>query len=605
MKRIMRRTSMRLPGSATLVSLLVVGAALVLSAANKSDLPKSEAPLHGVVRSTAGEPLAGIPVHARLQGKQIVNVVYTNRKGQYGFQDLEAGSQTVSINLRGFQPAEKTVVTGKKAVGVDFTLQAAPVPVTSFTDSEILAALPGTDEQKQWVYRNVEGCNGCHFLDRIVQRQGLDKDGWLSVIEQMERVTEPGGNPPTKEALQLRAKRNRLLGSPEPEQLADYLAFALGPDSAKLNPRQAQRPTDDVSTRLTAVEYETPRGVIPGTPGFSTVDIDSTFFRWTEKNAPMLTEKGAAANRGDHAYTWLHDTVVEPQSGNVYYSDQYTNILGQINPKTGEVKEFSIPNIRPGKLPGTQQMSVDKLGNVWVGVNGQGAIARFSPKLQRITGVWAMGDAGLSCGFTTIESTGNPWCSTGGGRNTISRLDLATGKFTSYTMPKEQNELAGFYGVAIDSHDRIYSMEFSGGNISRFDPQTGKFTEFMPPTPHSGARRGSVDSQDRLWFGEFFAGNLGMFDPRTEKIREFKMPDPYAAPYIAAVDDKNGKVWVSDFDSDFIYLFDMKTEKFTTYLLPEKNVRIRFMTTDSTASTPTVWIPNFTPPGQVIKLQAW
>ena len=148
-------------------------------------------------------------------------------------------------------------------------------------------------------------------------------------------------------------------------------------------------------------------------------------------------------------------------------------------------------------------------------------------------------------------------------------------------------------------------MEFSGGNISRFDPQTRKFTEFSPPTPHSGARRGSVDSQDRLWFGEFFAGQLGMFDPKTEKIREWKLPDPYGAPYVATVDDKNGKVWVSDFDSDFIYLFDVKTEKFTTYLLPEKNVRIRFMSVDHSATPSTVWIPNFTPPGQVIRLQAW
>ncbi len=591
-------------GVAILIAMLFVGTFGIrnLSSAAKPDVVS----LQGVVRSAAGEPLAGIPVHARLKASNVVAVVYTNKNGQYSFVDLKPGAHTVGINLVGFQPVDKPAdITGKKPAQVDFALSSTTIPVTSFTDSEILASLAGTDEQKTSLYRNVEGCNGCHFLDRIVRLKGLEKTGWRGIIEAMKRVTEPGGTPPTKEALELRANRNRLLGSPDEDQLAEYLAFALGPNSPSLSPQLAPRPTDDVSTRLVAVEYETPRGVIPGTPGFSTVDLDSTYFKWTEKNAPLLTQKGAAANRGDHAFTWLHDTIVEPQSGNVYYSDQYANILGQIDPKTGEVKEFPIPPIRPGRLPGTQQMVVDKMGNVWLGVNSQGAIARFSPKLQRITGEWAIGEGGLSCGFTTIESTGNPWCSTGGGRNTISRLDLSTGKFTSYTMPKEQNELAGFYGVAIDSHDRVYSMEFSGGNISRFDPKTGKFTEFSPPTPHSGARRGSVDSQDRLWFGEFFAGQLGMFDPKTEKIREWKLPDPYGAPYVATVDDKNGKVWVSDFDSDFIYLFDIKTEKFTTYLLPEKNVRIRFMSVDHSATPSTVWIPNFTPPGQVIRLQAW
>ena len=562
--------------------------------------------LQGVVRSTGGEALAGIPVHSRLNGSIMVTVAYTDKSGQYSFTDLKQGSYSVYINLVGFQPSNKPAdIGGNKPAKVDFSLQSIPVPVTSYTDSEILAALPGTEEQKHGLYQNVEGCNGCHFLDRVVNLRGRDKAGWRAVVEQMKMVHEPGTPPPTKEALELRAKRNRLLGAPDEDQLAEYLTFALGPNSKPLTPQLATRPTDDASTRLTATDYETPRGVMPGTPGFSSVDIDPVFFKWTEKNAPALTEKGTAANRGDHAFTWLHDTLVEPQSGYIYYSDQYANILGQVNPKTGDVKEFTVPAIKPGRLPGTQQMVTDKAGNVWLGVNSQGALLRFSPKLQRITGMWAMTEGNLSCGFVTIESTGNPWCSTGGGKNAISRLDLSTGQFTSYTMPKEQNELAGFYGVGIDSQNRIYSMEFSGGNISRFDPRTGKFTEFTPPTPNAGPRRGSVDSQDRLWFGEFFAGQLGMFDPKTEKIREWKLPDPYGAPYLAAVDDKNGKVWVSDFNSDFIYLFDIKTEKFTTYLLPEKNVRIRFMMADKTATPSTVWIPNFTPPGQVIRLQAW
>lgn len=595
-------------GLAVLIAIAVVGTTGVpnLSSAAKPDAIS----LQGVVRSSAGEALAGIPVHARLQGSNVVVVVYTNKSGQYSFEDLKPGSHAVRINLVGFQPVDKPAVTTprKKPVKVDFALQASPPPPSAFTDSEILSALPGTAEQKRSLYVNVQGCNGCHFLDRVVKDKGLDKAGWLAIIQQMRRVSEPGTPPPSPEALQLRANRNRGMGTSEDDPLAEYLAFALGPESGKLSLQLAPRPTEDASTRLTAVEYETPRGVLPGAPGFSSVDIDTKFFQWTEAAATSgwFAEKGSTANRGDHSFTWMHDVAVEPISGYVYYSDQYANVLGQINPKTGEVKEFPVPPIRPGKLPGTQQISVDKTGNVWVGVNSQGALARFNPKLQKITGMWAMGDPALSCGFTTIESSGNPWCSSGGGRNTISRLDLSTGKFTSYTMPKEQNQYAGFYGVAIDSQDRVYSMEFSGGNISRFDRHTGKFTEWKPPTPNAGPRRGSVDSQDRLWFAEFFAGNLGMFDPKTETIREWKIPDDaWAAPYITAVDNQNNKVWITDFNSDFLFLFDMKTEKFTRFLLPEKNIRIRYMIVDDSTNPSTLWIPNFTPPGQIIKLQAW
>src|SRR5512146_3274857 len=88
MRRALWKNSGRLMGMASTIAI----AAFVSHAAKKSDLRRSDAALHGVVRSSSGAPLAGIPVHARLQGKHVINVVYTNRDGQYGFQDVEAGS---------------------------------------------------------------------------------------------------------------------------------------------------------------------------------------------------------------------------------------------------------------------------------------------------------------------------------------------------------------------------------------------------------------------------------------------------------------------------------------------------------------------------------
>jgi streptogramin lyase len=71
------------------------------------------------------------------------------------------------------------------------------------------------------------------------------------------------------------------------------------------------------------------------------------------------------------------------------------------------------------------------------------------------------------------------------------------------------------------------------------------------------------------------------------------------------VDNKGHKVWVSDFAGDFIYVFDMRTEQFTQYLLPGHDIRIRDLMVDETTNPPSVWAPDFTPPGKVVKIQAW
>ena len=58
------------------------------------------------------------------------------------------------------------------------------------------------------------------------------------------------------------------------------------------------------------------------------------------------------------------------------------------------------------------------------------------------------------------------------------------------------------------------------------------------------------------------------------------------------------------FSADFIYAFDMKKEQFTQYLLPDHDIRIRELKVDDTTTPSSVWAPDFTPPGKVIKIQA-
>jgi virginiamycin B lyase len=142
-----------------------------------------------------------------------------------------------------------------------------------------------------------------------------------------------------------------------------------------------------------------------------------------------------------------------------------------------------------------------------------------------------------------------------------------------------------------------------------FDPETNSYKEYPVPTPESGPRRGEIDDQDRLWVAEFYSGMVARFDPNTGAIKEFPLIEggkpygaPWAAPYTTSVDNEHGFVWATDFNSARLFRFDVKTEKFTEYLLPGP-YEMRDLTVERGTERPTLWIPSYRPPSQIVKVQ--
>ncbi len=141
--------------------------------------------LAGRVVSSGGEALAGIPVRARRDGGNFAVVVYTDGSGAYAFpewSDLAPGAHTVSITLADFEPVvrEGTGLLEGETTHVEFTLEPREPSLADATASEIVAALPGTDEQKLLFTQ----CSNCHSLQKALQTPRT-KEGWVSVIRLM------------------------------------------------------------------------------------------------------------------------------------------------------------------------------------------------------------------------------------------------------------------------------------------------------------------------------------------------------------------------------------------------------------------------------------
>jgi streptogramin lyase len=527
--------------------------------------------LAGKVVSSTGEALAGIPIKARRDNSPITVAVYTDAKGEYSFptwSDLMPGSYSVGIELPDFErTAQPVAVSEGRLTKIDFTLKSKPLAYEDATASEIIAALPGTDQQKVLFSQ----CSNCHTLQWALQA-GRTKEGWIEVIKKMVGRDGDRETPGTYAFSQ-----KQFI-----EPLAEYLVSIRGPESSgKIPFKQRPRPTDAASSNLVVTEYALPRG--------------------GERELYML--------RGDRRFVWPHDVIMNDRYA--YYTDHFSYVLGRIDIKTGEGTELPFPlppgagrtaagaDGRPGQPGGgAHELQFDRQGNVIIGMDN--GIVKYDPKYGQFRN-WAAGRAMFG-----LDPDGNVWYlqRTNG---QLAKVDTNSEELkpTNFVIPKN----SGIYDTDTDSKGRTDLYIWTEAKIGIFDPKTLDYAEYKTPTPMSGPRRGQIDGQDRLWAAEFYAGQLMMFDPDKKIMKEYPLVPgtkpytaPYAEPYSASADDKNQIVWTHDFSSSRLYRIDMNTGQSTEFMTPS-NYEVRDLKVDTAAARPTVWVPAYRPPSKLVKIE--
>ena len=527
--------------------------------------------LAGKVVSSTGEVLAGIPIKAHRDSSAVTVAVYTDAKGEYSFpawSDVTPGAYSIGVELPDFEHvAQPVAVAAGKAAKVDFTLKAKPLAYEDATASEIIAGLPGTDQQKTLFSQ----CSNCHTLQWALQA-GRTKEGWVEVITKM------AGRAATRETPGTYAFSQKQFIEP----LAEYLASIRGPQSSDKVPfKQRPRPTDAASTNIVVTEYALPRG--------------------GARELYML--------RGDRRFVWPHDVIMNDKYA--YYTDHFSYVLGRIDVKTGEGAELPFPvpegagrtamvdDGRPGQPGGgAHELQFDRFGNVIVGMDN--GTVKYDPKTGQFVR-WVGGRAMFG-----LDPSGNVWYLERSGQK-LTKLDTNSAelKQTSFVVPKNQ----GIYDTDTDSKGRTDFYIWTEAKIGVFDPRSLDYVEYKTPTPMSGPRRGQIDGQDRLWAAEFYAGQVLMVDPDRKVVKEYPLiagskpyTAPYAEPYSASADDKNHIVWTHDFSSSRLYRIDMNTGQSTEYLTPT-NYEVRDLKVDTAAERPTVWVPAYRPPSKLVKIE--
>ena len=283
----------------------------------------------------------------------------------------------------------------------------------------------------------------------------------------------------------------------------------------------------------------------------------------TPKLAPGTAEIGFAE--------WVVPTLgqrardpVEAPDGSIWWAGQWGNVVGRIDPKTGAMKEYPLPDdARP------HTVTIDGEGNVWYTGNGNGTIGKLDPKSGEIT-VFAMPDPMARDPHTAeFDGKGRLWF-TLQQSNMIGRLDPKTGEIRLVDMT---TPAARPYGIKIDAEGTPW-VACNGSNcLVKVDPETMALTEIRLPHHETTVRRLDIADDGTIWYVNSSRGRLGRLDPKTGDIHEWPSPSGTGSnPYAIAVVD--GIVWYNESGKrpDALVRFDPRTETFQSWAIPSGKV---------------------------------
>jgi len=254
----------------------------------------------------------------------------------------------------------------------------------------------------------------------------------------------------------------------------------------------------------------------------------------------------------------------EAPDGSIWWAGQYSNRIGRIDPKTGEVKEFVLP---ASANPHT--VIFDKGNEVWYTGNKNATIGKLDPATGEIT-VIEMPDPNAKDPHSAVFDDKGRMFFTVQQSNMVGRLDTATGE-VKLAQVKTPNALP--YGITLDPDGVPWISCFGSNCLIKVDPETLDLTEIALPDKAARSRRLEAASDGMIWYLNASQGRLGRYDPKTGEIKEWDSPSGLAShPYaIAIIDDV---IWYNEsgMRPDTLVRFDPKTETFQSWAIPSGDI---------------------------------
>jgi virginiamycin B lyase len=258
--------------------------------------------------------------------------------------------------------------------------------------------------------------------------------------------------------------------------------------------------------------------------------------------------------------THPHDTEVSPD-GALWYTGQYANLLGRLDPKSGKIQEFKL------KTPdsGPHGLISDKEGNIWFTANNKAYIGKLNPKTGEVT-EYPMPDPAARDPHTPVfDPNGILWFTVQIG-NFVGKLDPKTGKVTLKQSPTPRSLP---YGLRLDSKGTPWYCEFGSNKVAQINPDTMEIKEYVL-IEGARPRRLAIAPDDRVYYSDHQRGYLGRLDPKTGKVEEWPSPGGRNSRPYAILVLPNGTVWYSESNvqPNTLVRFDPADNSFMKWPIP-------------------------------------
>jgi len=475
----------------------------------------SGATITGTVKGAEGAPFQGAFVEAQNAKTRITAIVLSDSHGQYRIPNLSAGDYRLTIRAVGFRTDPKTGV--KLAVdqnaSYDFALQTGMIrwnDISFYQARQLWPPAKGKDLL-------VAHCATCHLFQTRMASVTRDADGWRDRLQYMQTTMHVN------------------VTDQDADVIASYLTSLFGPESVlPKSPadmpgyKDTVRPFSKDSLNIVYVEYDMP--------------------------GPSRMPFSAAPDK--NGYVWIPNFGV-------------ANKITRLDPKTGEMQDFSVPNIGTAAIhsavPGPD-------GSVWLAETDANKVGRWDPNTQKITeyqDAYLPGKEGTVGGggkhTVRLDPSGNVW----GSGAPLTKFDPETREFTRF------EEVPNAYDVKPDKNGDVWFTSGSGANkIGKVDGKTMKVSQWTMPTAKGFPRRMEIAPDGMIWVGEFNAGKMARFDPATQTFTEYPLPGPDPSPYSMGF-DADGYLWYNSHHMDELARFDTKTGKVIEYPFPHSEMAMR------------------------------
>lgn len=531
------------------------------AAARRSDLIGGPMGVVKTVLRGDEQPVDGMMVQLISDRTAIRTTVYTNEQGQFEFPRLESGEYVLRIarpmefrrylrRVRIDGPVRLPDIVLERMSDSPF-IQPTRDVLAQLSGAEWLANMPGSAQEKRLFTNSCT--NSCHSGDRPFMKR-FDEAGWHKIVDRMSNYSH--------RVLTSSSGRKEL--TPNAKIIADWLARVQSPYSEYPPIEPFARPAG-LATRTVVTEYEIP---------------------W------------ALAN--------IHDIAGDAE-GNVWFNINRSPFVGKLDPKTGRVIEYRLPepykppNVTPyvdkyttppGIHPGQHGLFIDpNTGYVYSTGTWHRSITRIDPRTGEMKTV-----------MTDLHENGNMALHPDG--KSIWRTDQ--GKIKKYDLP-------GVFetGLPVKTWDLKQVTTSTYGNFisadGKFFGGGGRYIIWMDiekedireiPLAIGGARgRGTFDPEGNIWSG---AQRLSKYDPKTDSVTQYTPPTPYYHSYSARI-DKNGDLWSGQQQGGRVGRFNPKTALWIEYVLPTPWSFDYMSYIDNSTDPPTFWYGD--QHGYIVRLQ--